>query len=197
MLNASYPTIDVQAFWDVWYKRGLAEERMDDAIVTACGASPDDVSTWPFDDIDYDPYDSSFELGGCTDGWEPPTLTVFWGMGFQCCWLRYTDGTERFAYKGDPETLHPPEPVGEHHRTRDNENGKKAAKLEKMLRASRTLLQNWTSKQGHERCWYYPDVFDQLHVTLGLELPARRPTIPQDQFEAGCLEFQRSEYAKR
>lgn len=58
------------------------------------------------------------------------------------------------------------------------------------------LLEEWARKQGHNRCWYYPDVFRALARVLGVELTMTGEQLPRPEFEAGCTRFQDEEYAQ-
>lgn len=33
---------------------------------------------------------------------------------------------------------------------------------EQKLEVAQAALQRWVDQQGHERCWYYPDIFNEL-----------------------------------
>lgn len=57
------------------------------------------------------------------------------------------------------------------------------------------LVQQWLDKQGHERCWYYPDIFRSLAKVFGLtsKLPSNLP--PRKEFENGCKKYQQEEYS--
>jgi len=63
----------------------------------------------------------------------------------------------------------------------------------------RRLVQDWLDKQGHDRCWYYPEIFEQLARALELQhivlKPPQLPTL--DEFRAGCERFQREEYPEK
>lgn len=59
---------------------------------------------------------------------------------------------------------------------------------------ARAVLARWTTQQGHDRCWYYPDLFRQLAETLGVELPPPAGLPPRAEFEAGCRRYQDEEY---
>lgn len=54
------------------------------------------------DDTSFDSYDDSFELYAVVpDGrLSAADLEWVWGLGFARCWLNYSDGTERYYYKG-------------------------------------------------------------------------------------------------
>lgn len=58
----------------------------------------------------------------------------------------------------------------------------------------RRITQAWLDKQGHDRCWYYPDLFREIAKTLGLK-PSKLPALPSlPQFQEGCRRYQREEY---
>jgi len=52
----------------------------------------------------------------------------------------------------------------------------------------------WLDKQGHDRCWYYPDLFNQLVNELGVK-PSVEPKLPSwPEFVAGCYKYQQEQY---
>lgn len=54
---------------------------------------------------------------------------------------------------------------------------------------AKSLLQQWVDKRGHDRCWYYPEIFNQLCVALDVEVKA--PELPtRSEFETGCRRYQ-------
>ena len=63
----------------------------------------------------------------------------------------------------------------------------------------RRLVQDWLDKQGHDRCWYYPEIFTELARALDLQhivlKPPQLPTLAE--FKAGCERFQREQYFSR
>lgn len=58
----------------------------------------------------------------------------------------------------------------------------------------RRLVQEWLDKQGHDRCWYYPEIFTELARALDLRgvKPPQLPTLAE--FKAGCERYQREQY---
>lgn len=58
------------------------------------------------------------------------------------------------------------------------------------------VVQDWLDKQGHERCWYYPDLFKKIMDILEIKVP--EPQLPpRQEFEEGCRRFQNQEYGTR
>lgn len=60
----------------------------------------------------------------------------------------------------------------------------------------KNIVKEFINKQGHEKCWYYPDLFKSLVEVLGVkiqitELPDR------EAFEAGCREYQDSIFGEK
>lgn len=55
------------------------------------------------------------------------------------------------------------------------------------------ILEMWTSRQSHDRCWYYPDVFRQLCNIFDVAAPPQH-LPPRPEFEEGCRRFQREQY---
>ncbi len=67
---------------------------------------------------------------------------------------------------------------------------------ERKYKEARILLQEWTDKQGHERCHYYPEIFRKLCDVLEVE-PILDPALPlRNEFEEGCRRYQNEEYSK-
>lgn len=59
------------------------------------------------------------------------------------------------------------------------------------------LLAEWAGKQGHDHCWYYPDVFRRLAEVLGVDVSGPADLPPRHEFEQGCVRFQNEEYGRR
>jgi len=60
----------------------------------------------------------------------------------------------------------------------------------------RRLVQDWLDKQGHDRCWYYPEIFEQLARALDLQhIVLKPPQLPSlSEYKAGCERYQREQY---
>lgn len=58
------------------------------------------------------------------------------------------------------------------------------------------LVKQWIDKQGHDRCWYYPEIFKAIAEKLEIRqgLPSELP--PQEEFDKGCKRYQLEEYKK-
>ncbi len=64
------------------------------------------------------------------------------------------------------------------------------------LEKCRQLLQEWVDKQGHDRCWYYPEIFNKFCEILGV-VPTVSPDLPTEaEFEEFCGRYRREEYSK-
>lgn len=58
------------------------------------------------------------------------------------------------------------------------------------------VLKEWLDKQSHERCWYYPDLFNRITDILEIQ-PTKQPNLPpRKEFEQGCRKYQEEEYKK-
>lgn len=65
--------------------------------------------------------------------------------------------------------------------------------LEEKFDEARNIIQEWASKQGHERCWYYPDLFRKLAEIFEIEYT--NPSLPPlEEFKKGCERYQKEEY---
>jgi len=62
------------------------------------------------------------------------------------------------------------------------------------LKQIRSVVEEWANKQGHDRCWYYPDLFHQIAVILDVELPKTPVLPPRVEFEEGCRRYQNEEF---
>lgn len=66
---------------------------------------------------------------------------------------------------------------------------------EKLQQAKR-IIQQWVDQQGHERCWYYPDLFRELVELFELQSTQDPLLPPRPEFELGCRRYQDEEYNK-
>lgn len=55
-------------------------------------------------------------------------------------------------------------------------------------------LESWISKQGHDSCWYYPDIFNKLCEILEIEKPNQNLPL-RCEFEKGCRKYQNEVYS--
>jgi hypothetical protein len=61
----------------------------------------------------------------------------------------------------------------------------------------RAAVQRWLDKQGHERCWYYPEIFQEIVDILGIK-PTVQPNLPPEcEFKEGCERYRGEEYAAK
>jgi hypothetical protein len=56
----------------------------------------------------------------------------------------------------------------------------------------KSIVEEWINKQGHDKCWYYPDLFHklikELNIKLSLDqLVEKLPT--KEGFKAGCDKY--------
>lgn len=65
-----------------------------------------------------------------------------------------------------------------------------------LLAQVRDLIVEWDSKKGHDRCWYYPDLFKKIAKLTGVEL-TQEPELPsRKEFEEGCCRYQNEQFKK-
>ena len=93
-------TLKADEYFDAHIKAMSLENDLFDALLDAAEIPRD--GDWPLEDCIYDYYDSSFEFLGVKDDWKPSRAqrAAFWKLGFNQCWICYTDGTERFYSPG-------------------------------------------------------------------------------------------------
>lgn len=58
--------------------------------------------------------------------------------------------------------------------------------------AKRALL-DYIHKQGHDACWYYPDIFNELCIIFDIPIP-KRILPPRAEFKFGCEKFRDEMY---
>ncbi len=79
-------------------------------------------------------------------------------------------------------------------RVSDSQQGELESRI--TLNMTKSTLQEWADKQGHDRCWYFPDIFGQLARILGIT-PEKTPELPsEEEFKAGCERYRLEQYGK-
>jgi len=66
-----------------------------------------------------------------------------------------------------------------------------------LLEKVRKSLQEWVDKQGHERCWYYPDIFRRLCELLDIKATVPPQLPSRSDFDYCCKRFADEEYSTR
>lgn len=61
---------------------------------------------------------------------------------------------------------------------------------------ARSVIQEWMDKQGHDRCWYYPDLFMELATIFEVQPSKESGLPPLEEFKKGCERYQQEEYSK-
>ncbi len=59
---------------------------------------------------------------------------------------------------------------------------------------AKQLLQEWVDQQGHDRCWYYPEIFEKLVELFEVKASVPVSLPPLSQFKQGCERYQQKEY---
>lgn len=67
-------------------------------------------------------------------------------------------------------------------------------RLRLLLGDTKNLIQVWVDQQGHNRCWYYPDIFRTLATFFGIKASHEPALPPREEFEKGCQWYQKEEY---
>lgn len=62
------------------------------------------------------------------------------------------------------------------------------------LQEARVLIESWVSKQSHERCWYYPEIFNKLANIFDIKTDVSKGLPPLEEFKCGCERYQEEEY---
>lgn len=65
----------------------------------------------------------------------------------------------------------------------------------------RQVVLQWASQQGHNKCWYYPDLFNELIEILGIKpneyIPTNQTLPSVEEFKKGCERYQRDLYDRK
>ena len=59
---------------------------------------------------------------------------------------------------------------------------------------TKILLKKWIDKQGHDRCWYYPDIFKEIIKIHNIKLDIQKNLPPLEEFKEGCRKYQEEEF---
>lgn len=76
------------------------------------------------------------------------------------------------------------------------ENFEKLEEIVNRERIAASILQEWVDQQGHNRCWYYPDLFRKLARLYGVKMTVEPALPPEEEFRAGCDKYREEEYSK-
>lgn len=61
----------------------------------------------------------------------------------------------------------------------------------------KTVLKSWFLKEGHEKCWYYPDIFNKIVSILDIDLSRFWYNVPsKEDFCRGCERYQKDLYGE-
>jgi hypothetical protein len=59
---------------------------------------------------------------------------------------------------------------------------------------AKQMLQEWMNNQGHDRCWYYPEIFRRLCVLFDVKPEVYANLPSRSEFEQGCHRYQDEQY---
>lgn len=65
------------------------------------------------------------------------------------------------------------------------------------INEAKQLLQSWVDQQGHNRCWYYPEIFTKLAALFDIKMTVEPSLPPREEFEAGCRRYQEEEFGAK
>ena len=51
------------------------------------------------------------------------------------------------------------------------------------------VMQEWIDKQGHDRCWWHPELFSRLAKILEVEPSVELLLPPEEEFRQGCERY--------
>jgi hypothetical protein len=62
---------------------------------------------------------------------------------------------------------------------------------------AKKMIHEWIGKQGHDRCWYYPDLFKKLASVFKISMKVEPQLPPRSEFEEGCRKYQAEQYGDK
>lgn len=65
----------------------------------------------------------------------------------------------------------------------------------KRIKEVKKLVEEFANTQGHNKCWFYPDIFNKLAKLLNI--PIKQAAISRSEFEAGCKQYQDEIFGKK
>jgi len=74
------------------------------------------------------------------------------------------------------------------------DSGQSKSSIDDKFKEAKQVIQEWVDKQGHERCWYYPELFNQLVKIFDIHPSKDSALPPLEEFKLGCERYQREEY---
>jgi hypothetical protein len=63
------------------------------------------------------------------------------------------------------------------------------------LEQIRQVILEWDGKKGHDRCWYYHDLFNKIANIAGVQLKPS-PGVTREEFRQGCAFFEEQEFGQ-
>lgn len=69
-----------------------------------------------------------------------------------------------------------------------NQDSPTTHKLMQLFRIKQAI-KKWIDKQGHDKCWYYPEIFKEISDILEIKTD-KNIEIPEEEFELGCKNYQ-------
>ena len=100
-------------------------------------------------------------------------------------------GTHRFNYLFYDELFEAFEKRVENRIINRNESP-----IARKYRLIKETVQTWLDKQGHDRCHYYPEIFEQLASILEIEASKDPALPPRSEFEQECRKYQDEIYER-
>lgn len=72
-----------------------------------------------------------------------------------------------------------------------------AETAEGQLAQVRGSIERFMNAQGHDRCWWYPEILGGLAKLLGIKQTVPSELPPRCEFEEGCRRFTREQYEEK
>ena len=75
------------------------------------------------------------------------------------------------------------------------QNSKEGRDIERKYNEARQVIQEWIDKQGHDKCWYYPDLFRRLIDVFEIKQTMEQLLPPREEFlNVGCKRYEKEIY---
>jgi hypothetical protein len=65
------------------------------------------------------------------------------------------------------------------------------------LEVVREILTEWAKLDGHDRCWFHPELLSRLCQVVGVPVIEKPIRMTRQEFQCGCLAYQDDLFGKR
>ncbi|MBI4174167.1 MAG: hypothetical protein HY517_00855 [Candidatus Aenigmarchaeota archaeon] len=66
--------------------------------------------------------------------------------------------------------------------------------MERKFNEAKKVVQEFADMQGHDRCWWHPDLLNRLAEIFEIKSLKDLELPPLEEFKRGCEQYQREQY---